>query len=93
MSQSPSQTNRILGGLLRLLLALRGFLRLAALLGEQPLRLVVRMGLFMVFAARTAEKEQDRLSIATHIKSLVRRRASVKAHILGRLLSLVVNTA
>jgi hypothetical protein len=58
----------ILGGLLLSL----GFFRLASPIGALLLSLVMRMGLFVILAAFTAEEKENLLSVArTHISSLI----------------------
>jgi hypothetical protein len=67
----PSHIHGILDGLIRLLLSVSRF-RFASPVGSLLLRLVVRMGLFVVNGATVAEKEQDLLSVArAHTASLV----------------------
>lgn len=62
-----------LGGLMALLRLGGGFFRLATAVGALLLSLVVGMGLFVVFAALSAEEEQNLLRVATgHVKKLTR---------------------
>jgi hypothetical protein len=73
-----SQIYKILGRLLGLLLSLSLF-RLAPSIGSLLLRLVMRVRLFVVLAATTAEEKENFLSVpGTHIASLRKMRAHVK---------------
>jgi hypothetical protein len=79
----PSEIYKILGRLLGLLLTLSCF-RLAPSIGSLLLRLVMRMGLFVVFATTAAEEKQDLLSVArTHVASVKHGPLIVKANFNG----------
>jgi hypothetical protein len=72
----PSQIYQVLGWLLGQL-SLSG--RLASSVSSLLLRLVMRMGLFVVLAATAAEKKEDLLRVArTHLSSFLGRPLIVK---------------